>query len=61
MNYEPSDVARCAGNPALGYCAQCKRKIENSPFHPEAMRQWWLGPWVVEDQPCPNFVEKKDD
>jgi hypothetical protein len=61
MTYKPSDFARCNGNPALGYCPQCKRNVKNSPVHPEAMRQCWIGPWVVEELPCPNFKEMKND
>ena len=60
MNYEPSDFARCNGNPALGYCPQCRRNPTNSPFHSEAQRQWWIGPWVMDD-PCPNFEEMKEE
>ena len=60
MTHESQDFARCAGNPALGYCPQCKRNVKNSPFPPGPSRSWWLGPWVVEDVPCPNFKEMKD-
>ena len=61
MQDEDQIFARCAGNPALGYCPQCKRNVKNSPFSPGPSRAWWLGPWVVEDVPCPNFKEMKDD
>ena len=60
MQHEPQDFARCNGNPSLGYCQQCKRNVKNSPVHPEAMRQCWIGPWVVEELPCPNFKEVKN-
>lgn len=30
MTPEPQDFARCAGNPALGYCPLCKRKWQAS-------------------------------
>lgn len=61
MQHEDQTFARCAGNPALGYCPQCKRNVKNSPFPPGFSRAWWLGPWVVEDVPCPNFKEMKND
>lgn len=61
MQDEDQTFARCAGNPALGYCPLCKRNVKNSPFPPGPSRAWWLGPWVVEELPCPNFKEMKDD
>ena len=61
MKYEPSDFARCNGNPCFEYCKQCRRNLKNSPVHPEATHQWYMGPWVVEDERCPSFVEMKND
>ena len=59
MNYQPQDFARCAGNPAFGYCKNCLRS--NAPVHPDATRSVWIGVWVMEDEKCPSFVEKKED
>jgi len=56
MRYEAQDFARCAGNPCFAYCKQCKRNVFNSPVDPDAMRQWYMGPWVVEDEKCPSFI-----
>lgn len=61
MNYEPSDFARCAGNPCFDYCKACKRNLKNSPVHPEATRQYYMGPWIMEDERCPSFTEMKED
>ena len=57
MQDEDQTFARCAGNPALGYCPLCKRNLKNSPVDPEAMQQWYMGPWIMEDERCPSFVE----
>ena len=61
MQHEPQDFARGAGKPALGYCRQCKRNVVNSRCRPGPSRSWWIGPWVVEDVPCPNFKEMKEE
>ena len=61
MTYEPQDFARCNGNPALEYCPQCKRNLKNSPVNPEATRQWYMGPWVEEKEPCPSFRRMKEE
>lgn len=60
MRFEATDFARCAGNPCFTYCKNCQRNVINSPLHPKADHQWWMGPWVLEDERCPNFKEKKD-
>jgi len=62
MNYLPQDFARCMTNPLLEQCKQCQRNVNNSPVHPAAGRQVWIGPWVGHG-PCPNgdFVEKEGE
>jgi hypothetical protein len=62
MNYLPEDFSRCPGNPLLEQCKTCQRNVNNSPVHPKAERQMWIGPWVGHG-PCPNgdFVEVKDE
>ena len=57
MRYEAQDFARCAGNPCFEYCKACKRNIVNSPVHPKSDRQWWMGPWIMEDEVCPSFTK----
>ena len=59
MRYEAQDFARCAGNPAFGYCKNCLRS--NAPVHPDSTRSVWLGVWVMEDEKCPSFTEMKED
>lgn len=55
MRYEAQDFARCAGNPCFTYCKDCKRNVINTPVNPKADRQWWMGPWIIEDERCPSF------
>ena len=61
MRFEAQDFARCAGNPCFEYCKACKRNVANSPVNPNSDRQWWMGPWIMEDEKCPSFVEMKND
>lgn len=61
MRYEPQDFARCAGNPALEYCPGCKRNVVNAPIPPGPGQSWWLGPWVILNERCPNFREMKEE
>ena len=61
MTYEATDFARCNGNPCFSYCKQCKRNLINSPANPDLYHQWYMGPWIMEDEKCPSFVEKKND
>jgi hypothetical protein len=62
MTYLPQDFARCPSNPLLDQCKTCQRNVNNSPVHPAAGRQMWIGPWVGHG-PCPNgdFVEKGEE
>lgn len=46
-HYEPMDFARCAGA-HRAECDECRRNVQNSPVYPEAPRQVWTGPWVLE-------------
>ena len=48
---------RCNGNPCFEYCKACKRNVVNSPVDPTSDRQWWMGPWIMEDEKCPSFTE----
>jgi len=52
MRYIPTDVSKCEGNPALRECKDCLRRI--LPVHPESISQWYMGAWVMEDEPCPS-------
>jgi hypothetical protein len=45
-----ADTARCAGT-HRNECNQCMRRL--SPSHE---RQVWMGPWVMEDEPCPYRI-----
>ena len=56
MRFEAQDFARCAGNPCFDYCKACKRNVFNSPVNPDAMRQWYMGPWIIEEERCPSFI-----
>lgn len=46
-----ADTARCAGS-HRPECADCLRRL--SPPHE---RQVWMGPWVIEDEPCPSKLK----
>ncbi len=60
MRYISQDVAKCAGNPLHSECNTCLRKT--LPMNPNAMRQVWVGPWVMDDEPCPSrWVERAED
>ena len=61
MTYEPSDFARCGGNPCFEYCRACKRNEKNSPADPQSNSQWYMGPWIMEDERCPSFVGVKEE
>ena len=61
MTYEPSDFARCGGNPCFEYCRACKRNEKNSPADPQSNSQWYMGPWIMEDEKCPSFTEMKNE
>ena len=61
MTYEPSDFARCGGNPCFEYCRACKRNEKNSPADPQSNHQWYMGPWIMEDERCPSFVGVKEE
>lgn len=60
MNFKPQDFTRCAGNSAFVYCKACQRNVANSPVNPQADRQWYMGPWVMEDEKCPSFIGEKN-
>lgn len=57
MNYLPQDFARCMGAHKKE-CESCKRNAKINPPHPQAQRQTWIGPWVL-DTPCESRVEKE--
>lgn len=59
MQYESQDFARCNGNPCFNYCRECKRNLKNSPVNPDAVSQWYMGPWIVEDERCPSYINKE--
>lgn len=57
--YIATDTAKCAGNPAHTECKDCLRRL--LPVHPNATMQTWMGPWVMDDEPCPRrWVEDEN-
>lgn len=59
LRYIPADTAKCAGNPIKRECETCLRKL--LPVHPDAHRQTYMGPWIIEDEPCPRrWVEDEN-
>lgn len=61
QHYEAQDFPRCAGNPCFSYCKDCKRNVINSPINPKAQGQWWMGPWIIEDEKCPSFKKSEGE
>jgi hypothetical protein len=60
MRYISSDDAKCVGNPMRDECDTCLRKTLE--VHPQAVRQTWIGPWVISDEPCPRrWAERAED
>lgn len=29
-------------------------------MNPKSDRQWWMGPWIMEDERCPSFIAVPD-
>lgn len=57
--YISADTAKCAGNPTHTECKDCLRRL--LPVHPNAFMQTWMGPWVMDDEPCPRrWVEDEN-
>jgi DMSO/TMAO reductase YedYZ molybdopterin-dependent catalytic subunit len=50
--YIYQDEAKCYGNPLHDECGTCLRKT--LPTNPASVRQVWIGPWVLDDEPCPS-------
>ena len=50
------DTAKCAGNPEHAECKQCLRYL--LPVNPNASRQVWMGPWIM-DEPCPSRMVER--
>ena len=59
MRYESQDFARCASS-HREECTTCLRNVRISPVAPDAQRQVWIGPWVIENERCPSRVEVKE-
>lgn len=60
MKYISQDDAKCAGNPESDACTDCLRKT--LPVNPDALRQVWVAPWLMRDDPCPSrWVERAEN
>jgi len=58
--YISQDTAKCHGNPLHKECEDCLRRV--LPMNPDALRQVWVGPWIMDDEPCPSrWVERAED
>jgi hypothetical protein len=54
-----ADEAKCASNPLHEECKDCLRNV--LPVNPASLRQVWVGPWVIDDEPCPSRWVRSED